>query len=124
MGPHLLISVAAGSVFGAVFRYQPGGYAALISNGLFYALLLWIIGPLTLTPLVLGDDLTWYTGEAQAAFSTLIGHLLYGGLTGFSFYVSLTLYLRRRPERVAPEVTRPVKRVVILDGGFGGISTA
>ena len=121
---HLLIAIAAGAVFGAVFRYQLGGYAALISNGLLYALLLWIIGPLTLTPILMGDGPTWSAGEAYLTFSTLIGHLLYGGVTGFGFYVSVTLYLWRRPEPSVREIRRPVTRVVILGGGFGGISTA
>ena len=121
---HVLVSVVAGALFGAAFRYQPGGYAALISNGLLYALLLWIIGPLTLTPLVVDDGPTWSAGVAFTAFPTMIVHLLFGGLSGFGFYVSVTLYLRTRPERAIPEAEGPVTRVVILGGGFGGISTA
>ena len=121
---HMLISVAAGAAFGVLFRYQPRGYAALTSNSLLYGLLLWIVGPLTLTPLLAGDGPTWSAGEAHAAFSTLINHLLYGGLTGLSFYTAVTLHLRRHPPLDISDVARPMTRVVILGGGFGGISTA
>ena len=122
---HISVAIGAGALFGSLFRYQPRGYAALISNSLLYALLLWIVGPLTLAPLLIGDAPTWSAIEAQTAFSTLINHLLYGGLTGLSLYIAVTLHLRRRPALQAPRVVaRPVTSVVILGGGFGGISAA
>lgn len=121
---HLLVSIPVGALFGVLFRYQPGGYAASISNGLLYSLLWWIAGPLTLTPIVMGNGPAWSVQEAYASFPTLIGHLLYGGLTGLGFYVLVTLYIRARPEPEGVRAEPPVTRVVILGGGFGGISTA
>ena len=121
---HLIISTVAGAVFGAVFRHQPGGYAATISNGLLFSMLLWAIGPLTLMPLLMGDAPTWSAGEAYVAFGTLIDHLLYGGSLGFLFYVSVYLYTSRGDEPEATSEPAHVTRVVILGGGFGGISTA
>ena len=59
-----------------------------------------------------------------AAFSTLISHLLYGGITGFSFYAVTNLYSLARPAPPVSEAEGQVKRGVILGGGFGGISTA
>ena len=49
LGLHLLLSAILGGAFGAVFRHQPGAYAALIANGLLFSLLLWIVGPMTVT---------------------------------------------------------------------------
>ena len=122
---HVLVSVAAGAVFGAVFRYQPGGYAATISNGLLFSLLLWAIGPLTLMPLFMGETPTWSADAAYAAFPTLIDHLLYGGILGFFFYIAVSVYVRRGNGIVgAEEEEGPATRIVILGGGFGGISTA
>ena len=122
---HVLVSVAAGAVFGAVFRYQPGGYAATISNGLLFSLLLWAIGPLTLMPLFMGETPTWSADAAYAAFPTLIDHLLYGGILGFFFYIAVSVYVRRGNGTVgAEEEEEPATRIVILGGGFGGISTA
>ena len=122
---HLLISAAAGAAFGALFRHQPGAYAALISNGLLFALLLWSLGPLTLAPLLDGDSPSWSAADAHVAFSSLIVHLLYGGLTGFGLYVAASLLQRYgQPSSPAPAPTRAATRIVILGGGFGGISTA
>jgi NADH dehydrogenase len=123
---HLAVSMLIGAGFGAIFRYQPGSYAATITSGVLYGLLWWIAGPLTLTPLLSGDSPTWSLGEAGAAFPSLVAHLLYGGLTGFAFHGLVSAYLRRNPEEGPPAIPADVTktRVVILGGGFGGLSTA
>ena len=123
---HLLISIPIGASFGAISRYQPLGHAATISSGSLYGLMWWIAGPITLGVLMDGRGPTWSIEDASAAFPSLIGHLLYGGLTGLGFYALAALYLRLRPE---PELTfgtaeTPKKRVVILGGGFGGTGAA
>ena len=124
--PHLMISALVGASFGAIFRYQSGGYAAGISNGLLYGLLWWIIGPLTLSPLLMGQEPTWALAEAGAVFFNLIGHLLYGGVTGLSFHLLVTLIIRWLPQAAEPRVApaKPPERIVILGGGFGGINAA
>src|SRR5262249_2811655 len=122
----VVVAVGAGAAFGAVFRYQPHAYAATLSSGLLFGLLAWIAGPLTLIPLLLGQRLTWSLAEASAAFPGLLGYLLYGGLTGIGFYGLVTVYVRARPEPeavAAPATTAP-KRVVVLGGGFAGVSAA
>lgn len=121
----LLISVVAGSGFGIIFRYQQFAYAATISSGVLYGLLWWILGPLTLAPALLGRGPTWSVGEANAALPSLVGHVLYGALTGLSYYALVSLYLRARPaEPPVPPPAGSTRRVVILGGGFGGISAA
>ena len=126
VGLHLLAAILLGAVFGAIVRYQPRGYAASISSGTLYGLLWWIAGPITFGALLDGEGPNWSLVEASNVFPSLIGHLLYGGLTGFGFYVLVTLYLLVRPEPepsvAAPE--SPKNRVVILGGGFGGVSVA
>ena len=120
-----VLLVLAGAVFGLIFRYQSGAYAATLSSSLFYGLVLWIIGPLTAVRLMMGHGPTWSIDEVSAAFPSLIGHMLYGGLTGFAFYLLVTIYQHLRPEsEMAPAETQPTRRVVILGGGFGGISAA
>ncbi len=101
--PHLLGSILLGAGFGALLRHQPRGHAALTTTGLLYGLLWWIMGPITLGPLWDGRGPTWSLVEASAAFPSLIGHLLYGGVTGLGFYLLVGAYLRVRPEeRPAP----------------------
>lgn len=126
---HLLASVPVGASFGALLRYQPHGYAATTSCGLLMGLMWWIAGPMTLGPLLESIGPTWSIVEAQRAFPSIIGHLLYGGLTGLGFYILVASYLRLRPQAVRPGRMNPVPeaaktRVVILGGGFGGTGTA
>ncbi len=132
----LVISILIGASFGAIFRYQPLGYAPTISSGVLYGLLWWIVGPLTLVPALLGRGPTWSLAEADAALPSLVGHVLYGALTGLGYYVLVTLYLRARPAGAAApglaadravdwaEADVPATRVVVLGGGFGGVGTA
>ena len=126
VGLHLIGAVLLGAAFGAVVRYQPRGYAASISSGTLYGLLWWIAGPITFGALLDGRGPNWSLLEASNVFPSLIGHLLYGGLTGFGFYVLVALYLLVRPEPEPPVAAEegPKKRVVILGGGFGGVSVA
>ncbi len=123
---HLVISALAGAGYGALFRYQRGAYAASISNGVIYGLIWWVLGPLTLSPILMGDGPSWSLGAAGASFLNLTGHILYGGFTGLTFYAFVTAYERRFPETLeGSEAPKPEPtRVVILGGGFGGVSAA
>ena len=123
---HLLVSIFLGAVFVGIVRYQARAFAAGISGGALYGLLWWIAGPITFGALIDGHGPSWSLSEAGIAFPSLIGHLLYGGLTGFGFYAIVALYLVIRPqaEPAVAEPEQPKKRVVILGGGFGGVSVA
>lgn len=124
---HLVVSVVVGATFGAVFRYQRLGYAATIMSGVLYALLWWIVGVLTLVPILRAEAPTWTAQAAAAALPNLVGHLVYGALTGLAFYVLVTWFERRWPNMVTddpwdPRPAAAARRIVILGGGFGGIS--
>jgi len=121
---HLLILTVGGGAFGAIFRFQPQGYAAGLSHGLLFGLLAWIAIPLTLNPLLLGQGPTWSLAEAAAAFPTLIAYLLYGGLMGIGSVGLVTQYLRFFPETEPAAATQPARRVLILGGGYAGMRTA
>jgi NADH dehydrogenase len=122
----VLAAAVLGAGYGLVFRYQESAYAATLSSGVLYGLLWWIAGPLTLAPLLVGRAPGWALPEADAALPSLVGHILYGALTGMAFYALVSLYRRRRPQpepAAEPAVTR-ARRVVILGGGFGGVAAA
>ncbi len=120
----LLIAMVVGAGFGAIFRSQPHSYATYVSGGLLYGLLWWILGPLTLTPLLLGRDPNWSLDDAAAGFPSLIAHLLYGSVMGFFFHALTTAYGRRYPDHPSTTGAAPPPHVVILGGGFGGMSAA
>ena len=91
---HLLISGFLGAGFAAIFRFQAESFAATLSTSILYGLLWWIAGPLTLSPLLTGQSPTWNASEAAHAFPFLIGYLLFGAVTGTSFYIMKWLAFR------------------------------
>ncbi len=123
---HLIASALVGAAFCVILRYQPHSYAATLSTGLLLGLLLWIVGPLTLPPLLRGEGPSWSVVEASRAFPSLLGHLLYGGLIGLGFHILVTLHLRLNPQVEPAKVSTqaPSKRVLILGGGYGGMAAA
>ncbi len=123
---HLLLAIVIGAGFGGVSRNFNMSIAATISVGGLYGLVWWIIGPLTLGALFDGRNPTWSLLEANDLFPSLIGHLLFGGTTGLGSYILLAAYRQMRPEALATAVPTeaPKRRVVILGGGFGGVSVA
>ena len=123
IGIHLLISAIAGAGYGALFRYLPGTYAAAISNGVIYGLIWWIIGPLTLSPILMGQGPSWSLNDAGTSFLNLTGHILYGGFTGLAFYLLVTAYETLFPETLeASQLPAPAPtRIVIVGGGFAGV---
>jgi NADH:ubiquinone reductase (H+-translocating) len=124
LGAQLLIAVLLGAGFGAIFRYHPESHATSISGGLLYGLLWWIAGPLTLTSLLHGQGPNWSLAEATAAFPGLIAHLLYGGVMGITFYILTSAYARRYPAPPPTSVGAPATHLLILGGGFGGVTAA
>jgi uncharacterized membrane protein YagU involved in acid resistance len=83
---HLLISALIGMSYGVLFRREAPNWQASLGWGLLYGLVWWYLGPLTLSPLLLGEPCTWTTADADAALPWLIGHLLYGAVTGLVFF--------------------------------------
>lgn len=123
---HLILASLLGAGFGALFRFQVQSFAATISSGALYGLLWWVIGPLTLSPLLRGQGPTWGPEDAAAVFPFLIGYLFFGLVTGLTFY-SLTWLISRLqllPVADALIPTAAPKRIVILGGGFGGVAVA
>ena len=84
---HYLIGTTIGVSFGILFYRDVQGVGSSLVWGVNYGLLWWIIGPLTLLPWFLGVRFDWSLAAAQAAFPSLVAHLLYGGLVGLTYAV-------------------------------------
>lgn len=122
---HMLISIIVGATYGALFRSYTDGYGANLMAGLAYGAIWWMLGGLTLFPLFLGEAVRWSGEAATAAFPSLVGHLIYGGVAGLAYQAFAELLQLERtaesPARAGP-ATRP--RILILGGGFAGVSVA
>lgn len=101
----LIVTLIAGIVFSFIFGSLIHTWTAAISWGLFFGLVMWILGPMTLLPtLANGKPLfsQWSHEGLHENFSILIGHLIYGLVLGLSycFLKKGKLHQLRKPKRL------------------------
>lgn len=97
---HMMISAAIGAAFGLVLGGWVSSVGRAIGAGLSYGFLWWLLGPLTILPLMMGMGFgsQWNASAMRAAMPSLVGHLIYGAVLGFTYH---WLSLRARSGRVA-----------------------
>ncbi|MCW2917486.1 MAG: Pyridine nucleotide-disulfide oxidoreductase, FAD/NAD(P)-binding domain protein [Actinomycetia bacterium] len=123
-----LYAMPTGALLALVVGHRPHGVAVAASGGLLLGLLGWLAWYLTLDPLLRGHAPTWSAAAAGETYRELVGDLLHGTLAGVLFHslvqgrVALRAGSGRATPAAAPPQPRP--RVVIVGGGFGGVSTA
>jgi uncharacterized membrane protein YagU involved in acid resistance len=108
-----VIAVLFGVGFALLLPKRRLGSGESLLWGLAYGALWWLLNPLTLLPVLTGSRLDWSLAAAQAAFPSLLGHLMFGALTG------LALGVMTQP----PTLSRARLRVVggsLLRGVVGG----
>jgi NADH dehydrogenase len=120
----VVLSVLAGVCIGATVGYRPRGHAAATGSGLLIGLLVWVAESLTLLPLLSGQPVTWSITDAEATFPYLIGRMLFGAMTGLGTHQALATLLRSRTPSTQDPRPAPTYRIVILGGGFAGVTAA
>ena len=82
---HMLISAMIGAGFGVLVDWT-GRHGGVV-GGLAYGGLWWILGPLTLMPLFMGMGIAvnWNAAAVVQAMPSLMGHLVYGGILGWTY---------------------------------------
>jgi len=118
---HLTISAGIGAGFGVVLGPLASSRRRSVAAGLFYGAIWWILGPLTLMPLMMGMGLgvNWTAAAATAMLPSLMGHVIFGLVLGFVYdraencYVT-SVFKRRRTGGARQDDTdqRPTPRVV------------
>lgn len=83
---HLLISAVIGSSYGLLFRGQSYDNGSALGWGAAYGVFWWLLGALTLLPMLLGGAPLWSAAAAAASFPSLVGHLAYGAALGVAFH--------------------------------------
>jgi uncharacterized membrane protein YagU involved in acid resistance len=84
---HILISIVIGISYGMLFQPEIHGLGSSLGWGFAYGMIWWFLGPLTIMPLLFGDSVQWSLEAMQGAFPSLIGHVIYGLILGFSHYL-------------------------------------
>ena len=82
---HMLISAMIGVMFAGLVGWT--GWKAGLGTGLAYGALWWVLGPLTLMPLFMGMGVgaNWTMAAAVQAMPSLMGHLVFGGILGWTY---------------------------------------
>lgn len=86
---HFVIAIVIGVGFGLLFHRDIHGVGSAIVWGMVYGISWWMLGPMTLRPLLSNTLPNWSIGAAQAAFAPLMAHLVYGAMVGF-IYAAVT----------------------------------
>jgi uncharacterized membrane protein YagU involved in acid resistance len=84
---HLVIADAIGATYGLLFRRQAYDLGSAMGWGAAYGFCWWILGWLTILPVLLGDSPTWDAATAASRFPALVGHLVYGAGLGVVYYL-------------------------------------
>ena len=83
---HFLIAVTWGATYGLLFRRQSFDPASAVGWGVSFGVFIWVLGPNTLLPILLGNAPDWTADNAAALNASFVGHVSYGGVMGLTFY--------------------------------------
>jgi uncharacterized membrane protein YagU involved in acid resistance len=83
---HLVIAQVIGVSYAVLFRRRSFDLASGIGWGVCYGFLWWVLGALTLLPVLSGGTPQWTAADMSAAFPSLVGHLAYGAALGAAYY--------------------------------------
>jgi len=93
---HMFNSVIIGALFGLIFGGLSRTYGQGVLFGLIYGVIWWVLGPLILMPLLLGMGGPQFgMAFSQPMLMSLVGHLVYGLITGLVY----VWYVRSRSVR-------------------------
>ena len=126
VGLSLLLGAAIGAVFAASTGQTPGAYLDSMMTAGAYGVPLWGILSVIAFPLLSGQMPEWSAEQMRAHFPALLGWVLFGIALGlftqlFNDAAAQMLGPEAVPQLAAPT---PVKRILVLGGGFAGMKTA
>ena len=124
---HLPVSGVLGLLFGLWFGVRVRTAGSALMWGQAYGMLWWLLGPLTLVPLVAGRGLQWTVPAIQQSFPHLLALMVgFGAVLGLAMY-GLGRLLPFIPaadppptEPRAPELVPPLVQALVV-GGVGGL---
>ena len=83
---HLVIAQLIGVSYAVFFRRRSFDLVSGIGWGVSYGFLWWVLGALTLLPILTGAVPQWNAAGIATAFPSLVGHLGYGAALGAVYY--------------------------------------
>jgi len=81
----LALSTALGACYGILFHREAPSFGSAVMWGLLFGLIRWYVDPLTLEPILRSGTFDWSARAAGALVPSLVGQLLFGAVTAWSF---------------------------------------
>jgi len=126
VGLSLLLGAAIGTAFAASTGQTPGAYLDNMLTAGALGVPLWGIVDVIALPLLSGQMPEWSATQMRAHFPALVGWVLYGVTLGLLVQVLNEVAERLLGPEPVPQPATPEskKRILILGGGFAGMTTA
>ena len=96
---HLTIATVFGALYGLLYHDEAPDTGMAFGWGMFYGLMLWFVGQLSIFSWLLGHHFSWSIEDVGTSLPSLVSHLVFGCTTGLIFAL-----LERRYHRVDPLV--------------------
>jgi NADH dehydrogenase len=121
----LVLGAAIGALYSIVSRATPFAYVESIFTAGTLGILLWSVFSIIVLPILSGHGPQWRAEGMRALFPQFAGWVLYGAGVGLVAQTLNDVALNvLGPERVTGPLEVGKTRIVILGGGFAGMTTA
>ena len=124
--PVLLMGAALGAGYALLTGQTPKAYLDNVFTAGAYGVPLWAVISVIALPVFSGQMPEWSAEQMRSHFSMLVGWVLFGLTLGLFTQLLNEVAARVSGPEVAPvaENNSPKKRIVILGGGFAGMTAA
>ena len=122
----VLLGAALGVAYAALTGPTPDAYLDNMFTAGGYGVPLWAVISVIALPLLSGQMPEWSAEQMRSHFPVLVGWVLYGVTLGLCTQLLSDVATRFFGPEAAPQAkdAEPRKRIVILGGGFAGMTTA
>ena len=121
----IALGTLLGGLYGLAFRPAPLAYAESMFTAAALSIPVWTGLSIIVLPILSGNAPQWTVEDMRALFPQFVGWVLYGAVAGLVAQALSDVASKiLGPEPAPPAVEIEKTRIVILGGGFAGMTTA